>query len=797
MRNRWFWLLNGLLLLLYVWALGEETAVSLQVSNGRCIAAVPERYISIDCPQIGAGSQVGLTISQPTTSRAMLASYPPLRWLAPHTAWAKLNLYTLAGQPSWQQPFNQMDWDDWELISGGWQTRWGELRGQASQNSLVQRQAVDDGFIFTGKLRRAEEEAGLLLLHPDGQTGFVFMVDGANRRGVWWQWADGRPTTPLIGIPFQKPFWQQAQTLLRLLLTGHQAALLVLGIAWGIKKAGARWGTAGTWKFKKKLSDLQSPIAPIITIGCLTLLTFALTLHIASDVLARVPHVQDSLTYLFQAQTLARGELWADAPPLPEFFTQEFLLVQDGRWFGKYTPGFPFILALGVLLNAPWLINPLLATLTVPLLYQLGRRLYNGRIALIAAGLRSLSPFFLFLSGSHMAHAAELFWLVLFMVSWWIVIGEEKQEHRGVQRQHKVSQRDKGFSNLSVTLRSFYLPLLAGAAAGIAFLTRQLTAVAIVAPFFILTTLNSSLPWRKRLHKSAVWLAGLLPLVALLFVYQWAVTGDPLQDPRLLYWPYDQLGFGDDVGEAPNLLTIELLDEERGYVVLWQTDPSQPPRGHTPQRGLHNILKNWQDLQIDLFGWLPLLTFAFLWLGFLLKRPSQIDWILLAMLLSLLVAEAFYWHSGIMYGPRYLYGALPALLLLTARGVQALAKWLGGRSGWWLTAVPLTLLILGNIFFSLPSRMESYRGFNFVVGDKVALVKTAVPPNEQALIFVDSPTSNWWEYGELFLGNGGEINGRLVFARDLGAEANQALLKLYPDYTAYRFSNGQLIPLVK
>ncbi|MCA9919736.1 MAG: hypothetical protein KC445_17385, partial [Anaerolineales bacterium] len=344
-----------------------------------------------------------------------------------------------------------------------------------------------------------------------------------------------------------------------------------------------------------------------------------------------------------------------------------------------------------------------------------------------------------------------------------------------------------------VTLRSSYLPLLAGAAAGMAFLTRQLTAVAIVAPFFLLTTWFSPLPWRARVQRGAVWLAGLLPLVALLFVYQWAVTGDPRQDPRLLYWPYDQLGFGDDVGEAPNLLTIGQLDEEPGYAILWQTDPSQPPRGHTPQRGLHNILKNWQALQSDLFGWVPLLTFAFLWLAFLLKRPSLIDWILLATLISLLAAEAFYWHSGIMYGPRYLYGALPALLLLTARGVQALAK----RFGWWGTAVPLTLLILGNIFVTLPHQMESYRGFNYVVGDKVALVKNAVPPNEKALIFVSSPTGGWWEYGELFLGNEGRVNGRLVFARDLGEEANHALRQLYPEYTAYHFNGGQLIPLVK
>lgn len=248
---------------------------------------------------------------------------------------------------------------------------------------------------------------------------------------------------------------------------------------------------------------------------------------------------------------------------------------------------------------------------------------------------------------------------------------------------------------------------------------------------------------------------------ALLFVYQWAITGDPFQDPRLLYWPYDKLGFGHDVGEAPNLMEIALLDEDPGYAVLWSTVPSQPPRGHTPQRGLHNILRNWGLLQTDLFGWLPLLTFSFFWLAFLLKRPSPNDWILLTTLAVLVVAEAFYWHSGIMYGPRYLYGALPALVLLTARGVQALARWLGGQLGWWLTAVPLALLIFGNIFATLPQYVKGYRGFNFVVGGKVAQVETAVPTDEQALIFVESRTGNWWEYGELFWGNTPWLDGRL------------------------------------
>ncbi len=185
MRKYWFWLLNGLLILLYLWAMGEETAVSVQVKNGRCVAIVPERHIGIDCPQIGAGSQVGLFATQPSTTSTMLATYPPLRWLAPHTAWADLNLFKLDGHLLWRQRFGQMDWTKWQLISGGWQTRWGELHGLGSQNSLVLQEPVGDSFILTSHIRRAGDEAGLLLRSPQGlfsfwtaQTGAVFGGNG-------------------------------------------------------------------------------------------------------------------------------------------------------------------------------------------------------------------------------------------------------------------------------------------------------------------------------------------------------------------------------------------------------------------------------------------------------------------------------------------------------------------------------------------------------------------------------------------------------------------------------------------
>ena len=212
----------------------------------------------------------------------------------------------------------------------------------------------------------------------------------------------------------------------------------------------------------------QRSLAQLLMIAPI-LFTFAIATHVAIHVLERAPHVQDSVTYLFQAQTLARGRLTAPAPPLAEaeatpHFAQEFLLVRHGRWFGKYTPGYPMLLALGVLVRAPWLVNPLLAALAVAVMFPLSKELMGDRrrqtadhvltgdrrrqtadheltddgrqstidtqktthtqitdplpTHLLLPLLLALSPFFLIMSGSLMAHTAELWWTLLFMLAW-------------------------------------------------------------------------------------------------------------------------------------------------------------------------------------------------------------------------------------------------------------------------------------------------------------------------------------------------------------------------------------------
>jgi 4-amino-4-deoxy-L-arabinose transferase-like glycosyltransferase len=465
--------------------------------------------------------------------------------------------------------------------------------------------------------------------------------------------------------------------------------------------------------------------------------------------------VQDSITYLFQAQLLARGQLWADAPLLPDFFEQEFLIVDNGRWFGQYTPGFPLLLAAGVWLGQPWLVNPILATMTLILLALLGKALYRRSTGLIALALACASPFLLFMSGSFMAHPAELFWVTAFMLSWTMALQQEKRRW----------------------------PLLAGVALGMLLLTRQVTAVATALPFLGVMVVGEWLKkkaWWALAKKTAWLLVTAVPLVILLLLTQNALTGSPFRDPRLVARPFDRIGFGLDIGENPNAFRLDQIED--ALVVDWYFDPGQPARGHTPARGIYNTEQNWHWLEVELFGWLPIFTLAFVWLVFLGGRPSSADFALLAAFGGTVLAYVFYWSDGIMYGPRYYYGALPALLLLTVRGIQQAAEWLGG-AGKTAVALLVGLLIAGNLFLNMPRAVYKHRAYNFISGQEQAQVEEAV--SGPAIVFVEQNPLNWWEYGRFFSGNTPWLDGPIIYARDLGAAQNAHLRAQFPDRQAY------------
>ena len=67
------------------------------------------------------------------------------------------------------------------------------------------------------------------------------------------------------------------------------------------------------------------------------------------------------------------------------------------------------------------------------------------------------------------------------------------------------------------------------------------------------------------------------------------------------------------------------------------------------------------------------------------RRVTRWDVFFGAMIVLLLALQAGYFYHGIYLGPRYLYEALPFLLLLTARGATSLAD-VSGRAARWAWA---------------------------------------------------------------------------------------------------------------
>ena len=450
-----------------------------------------------------------------------------------------------------------------------------------------------------------------------------------------------------------------------------------------------------------------------------------------------VPHLEDEVAYLFQARTMARGRLTVDSPPIPDAFWTPFVLDHEGQRFGKYPPGWPAVLALGVLGGAPWLVNPLLAALALALVYCLGKSLYDERVGLLAAGLGLVSPLYLVLSGSFLSHLASLVWLLLFAL-WFLWTAQG---------------------------RSRWYAVGAGLAAGMAFLTRSLTAVAFVAPFAAYG-LGQVIRRRQPHWPNYLWiaLAG-LGLAALLPLYQWAVTGDPWLNPYLLWWPYDKIGFGEGIGAMPG--------------------------GHSPFYAWVNLKQDLSRAATDLLGW-PGLSWLPLVAGLALAPRRARDWALLAPFGCLVVAYLFYWigSPARLWGPRYYFEGFPGLWLLASVGLWKVWDWAAARAPKARPALAgaLALMMVVALAANLPGRLDEAHGFYGISRDQWAPIREADLHHALVIVYAE----RWLEYGALLGEMSPTLDDDVIFARGSGPQVDAAVMAHYPDREVYYLTRGQL-----
>ena len=294
----------------------------------------------------------------------------------------------------------------------------------------------------------------------------------------------------------------------------------------------------------------------------------------------------------------------------------------DSLWFTQFPVGGAAALSAGMLVGAPWLVNPLLTGFTAAALHAFVRVIDSERIARRATAVFALSPFVLLMGGSQMNHAMVLLGITtaLAALAHW---------------SRATDARTAGG-----------WALLIGAALGVAATSRPYDAVLVAVPIGVFQLLV--IRGNRMLARSLAWqlIGGAVP-VGLLLAANHATTGAPLL-------------FGYDLLNGPL--------HRPGF------HPSPTMGDHTPVRGIRLASSYLMRLDSALLAWPVPASWLMIVTLLSTGRTTRWDALLLGLFGMLLAGYAAYWAESYFAGPRFLYGAIPVFVLLIARFPDALSS---------------------------------------------------------------------------------------------------------------------------
>jgi hypothetical protein len=286
--------------------------------------------------------------------------------------------------------------------------------------------------------------------------------------------------------------------------------------------------------------------------------------------------------------------------------------------YAPFPPGWPALLALGELLGAPWLVNPILGAAVPVLVWAIARHWADEAVARLAVVVAALSPAVWIMAASRMSHTSAL-----------VALGAVALV---------AMRRPAGIRYWA----------LGGLAAAYVVLARPLDALLVAGPM-LAWGLRRADGWWARL----VWI-GLPTAGAALLLWDNAVlTGSSLQFPMDLWFDQwtselgragcNRLGFGADVGCAQTFGSF----------------------GHTPIKAATMIGQTALEMDGALIGLhgASLLALYGAW-----RLRPRWPWLIAA---AVVVAHAMYWSPGRAYLMRFWH---PLLLILPIAVAAALHK---------------------------------------------------------------------------------------------------------------------------
>jgi len=494
-----------------------------------------------------------------------------------------------------------------------------------------------------------------------------------------------------------------------------------------------------TWRSLQRLTARALRVPAPLYVSVLAPVLVATTVFLSWYCYRFLPSIPDTVEQYMHAKVMARGQWYGRAPVLAweGYFPSHLHIEPDGKWYSRYQPLHIFLISLGHRLSAPWLVNPMLAGLTLVAAYALARRVYDEATARVAGCLVVCSPLILFMSSEYMSHVTAQLTAVVFVLCYAEMVEATIAGH---------------------ARRAYLFAVGTGLAISGVFLSRPLVAVGIALPVILHGSAMLVRAPRRHLVPSIVAVTAVLPGLIGQLYYNRLLTGDALLPP---YLQRHQQVFGEHEGIA---------------MVLSKT------------------LMEWNQMNVMLFDWLA--PNALLALVAVCGMSRRYAGLVLGSVLSLTLVNMLNPFSSFTWGPRYVYELAIFLIVLTAAGIVRLPRLL---SRVWPAVSDVrvlqgvSILVVVGLFASgwpflvtadLARYARNYQHNNH--GFYTSMLRQSTKP---ALIFVERA-----HYQHVAMINPADEREPVVFAVDQGRDRNCRLIHYMPTRQAYVERRSRIEP---
>ncbi|MCP4486533.1 MAG: hypothetical protein GY820_04325 [Gammaproteobacteria bacterium] len=184
------------------------------------------------------------------------------------------------------------------------------------------------------------------------------------------------------------------------------------------------FGSTAAFFFAKGIAGLLTSFStPSLLTRANQLLTTKAFLVVSSFIAFFVPYflsvfifdgayfTDDESAYEYSAKAIAKGQLYLLSPDNKLFFDRAFM-INDGKYYSQYFIGWPFFFAIGLKLELPDLVNPLLSALSIYPLYKVASHFLKPDWAKVVILLVVTSPAINLMAATKLSHTSCMFALL-------------------------------------------------------------------------------------------------------------------------------------------------------------------------------------------------------------------------------------------------------------------------------------------------------------------------------------------------------------------------------------------------